>query len=502
MKNLNRNQLLKVNTLASLLFQVVSLVCGFILPKLIIDNFGSSINGLLSSITQFLGIIALCEMGMGAVVPASLYKPLAEHDNEEISKIVISSEKFYKKIAIGMLIYIGVLMCVYPLLVDSYSFLFVASLILIIASSTFAQYYFGITYSLLITADQKQYITYILNSSTIILNLVISYLLIELGCSIHIVKLLSAIIFIFRPIFYSFYVKRNYQLNKQVKYSIEPIKQKWNGVAQHIAYAVQEKSSVLILTFLSTLEYVSIFSIYYLVLEGLRGFVYSVTSSITSFMGNIIARGEIGALKSGFRIVEWLIHTVAVVFFTSAAIVIIPFMTVYTQSFTDADYIVPIFPYLLCAGVGCRCLQMPYNIVVQAAGHFKQTQNSAIIEPIINICVSVALVPFIGLSGVAIGMFASMMYRMLYLSIYLTNNIIYTSKYLLFKRIVIDIVLVFLIVLATIPVYMRSISYVSWFLFGLKVFFIAVVITVIVNACCYRLEMLMCIKKIFRTRAL
>ena len=144
MKNLNRNQLLRVNTLTSLLFQVVSLVCGFILPKLIIDNFGSSINGLLSSITQFLGIIALCEMGMGAVVPASLYKPLAEHNNEEISKIVISSEKFYKKIAIGMLVYIGVLMCVYPLLVDAYSFVFVASLILIIASSTFAQYYFGL----------------------------------------------------------------------------------------------------------------------------------------------------------------------------------------------------------------------------------------------------------------------------------------------------------------------------------------------------------------------
>ena len=247
----SRSQLLKINTILSLTFQVVSLVCGFILPKLIIENYGSSINGLLSSITQFLGFIALCEMGMGAVVPASLYKPLANRDNVEISKIVTSSERFYKRIAFGMLIYIGFLIVFYPILINTYSFVFTTSLIIIIASSSFAQYYFGITYSLLIAADQKQYITYVLNICTIIINLVVSYFLIELGCSIHIVKLFSAIIFLVRPIYYNLYVKSHYQLIYNIQYVEEPIKQKWNGVAQHIAYTIQDKSGILVLSLFS-----------------------------------------------------------------------------------------------------------------------------------------------------------------------------------------------------------------------------------------------------------
>ena len=170
--------------------------------------YGSAVNGLIASITQFLGIIALCELGMGAVVPASLYKPLAEKDNDQISKVIVSSERFYRKIAVFMLIYVIGLTILYPFIVEGFSFIYTASLIIIIASGTFVQYFFGITYSLLITADQKQYLTYCLNGVTIVLNLIISYILIEVGASIHIVKLISSAIFICRPLFYTYYVKK------------------------------------------------------------------------------------------------------------------------------------------------------------------------------------------------------------------------------------------------------------------------------------------------------
>ena len=65
------------------------------------------------------------------------------------------------------------------------------------------------------------------------------------------------------------------------------------------------------------------------------------------------------------------------------------------------------------------CLRLPYNAMVFAAGHYKQTQLSAIIEAVINIVVSVVLVSKWGLVGVAIGTFAAMTYRTLYLVLYL-----------------------------------------------------------------------------------
>lgn len=447
--------------------------------------YGSAVNGLISSITQFLGIIALCELGMGAVVPASLYKPLANKDNDQISRVIVSSERFYRKIAVFMLLYVVVLTIFYPFIVDGFSFVYTASLIVIIASGTFVQYFFGITYSLLITADQKQYLTYCLNSVTIILNLLIYYILIKVGASIHIVKLASSVIFICRPLFYMYYVRKHYLLNKQITYSEEPIRQKWNGVAQHIAYTVQEKTGIMVLSFMATLEEVSVYSIYFFIMEGLRGFIYSITSSLTSFLGNILAKGEKEKLITNFAKIEWVLHTITVLTFASCAVLVIPFIRVYTMGINDANYVVQYFPFIMCAAVGCRCLQLPYNIVVQAAGHFKETQTSAIIEPVIDIIISVALVNYIGLSGVAIGMFLSIFYRMLYLSIYLTRHIIHTSIRLLAKRYVVDIIMFVLIYFCCTPFSMDNVSYVSWTRMAIHVVIIATIVTLVINLVFY-----------------
>ena len=70
-----RKKKLIYNTISSLIFQVTTIVCGFILPRLILNAFGSNVNGLVNSITQFLGIISFLELGVGAVVQSALYKP-------------------------------------------------------------------------------------------------------------------------------------------------------------------------------------------------------------------------------------------------------------------------------------------------------------------------------------------------------------------------------------------------------------------------------------------
>ena len=75
----NRKQLLALNTSSSLFNQVIQIISGFVLPRLILSTYGSDVNGLVSSITQFLQVIAFLELGVGAVVQSSLYKPLVEN---------------------------------------------------------------------------------------------------------------------------------------------------------------------------------------------------------------------------------------------------------------------------------------------------------------------------------------------------------------------------------------------------------------------------------------
>ena len=62
------------SVIASLFLELIKIICGFIAPIMIIDAFGSEVNGLVSSITQFLAYITLLESGVGPVIKAALYK--------------------------------------------------------------------------------------------------------------------------------------------------------------------------------------------------------------------------------------------------------------------------------------------------------------------------------------------------------------------------------------------------------------------------------------------
>ena len=75
----------------SLISEAVSLVCGLILPEMILSSFGSAYNGMTQSISQFISYISLMKAGIGGATAVALYKPLAENDTQEISEILVST---------------------------------------------------------------------------------------------------------------------------------------------------------------------------------------------------------------------------------------------------------------------------------------------------------------------------------------------------------------------------------------------------------------------------
>lgn len=492
----NKHSLIKLNTVTSLTFEILTILSGMIIPRYMLIYYGSSINGLVSSITQFLGFISLCEVGMGAVVPANLYKPLAQKDTYSISCIMKSARKFYQLIAFILLLYVMVLATILPVIRKEYSSLYIVSLLVIISLSTFAQYYFGIAYSLLLKADQKQYVIFIADSLAIVFNSVIVIFLISRGLSIHAVKLFSAIVFILRPLFLTYYVNKKYNLQKNVTYSLEPIKQKWNGLAQHFASTVQEKADIIILTFLSTLENVSVYSVYYMIVNGIRGFIYAATAGISASIGTMIGHDEYDELKKTFKYFEWTMHTISILLFSVTSCLIVPFVQIYTCGVKDYDYSAPSFALVLCMALSARCIQMPYNIVVQAANHFKQTQNSAIIEPLVNVLLSIVLVKRYGLIGIAIGTFVAMVYRVIYLAIYLTQNILRISIFDFIKQCGVDLVEAILIYIMSTFFKVSNDSYFLWSLHAIIILVIAVIICLVVNVLFYKSNMLVLKRKV------
>lgn len=487
---MTRYRKMLLTSASSIVYQVIMLVCGFVLPRAILSTFGSTVNGLVSSVTQFLSIISLAEMGVGSVVNSALYGPLARNDKTEISKIAISSERFFRRIAYILAGYTALLMIVYPFAVaGEFDYFFTFFLILVISISNFAEYYFGMTSRLILSADQLGFINFTVRSVILILNTVMCVVVIKLNASIHIVKLTTSTLFLVQPLVISGIAKRRYKIDRSIVLTEEPIKQKWNGFAQHVANAVHGYIPTVALTMLATLESVSVFAVYNLVISGIKKIFTSLTSGMQSMLGNMIAKDEKKELAQAFGVFEWTMHALGTFIFTVTGLLLVPFVMVYTRGLTDVDYIAPAFACLFTAGEAIYCVRLPYNIVVLSAGHYKQTQTSSFIEVAINVILTLTLTAKFGLVGVAIGTLGAMLYRTIYLVWYLSRNILNRKGHHFVKNAVVDLICVAAVVLTVkcVPAFfsMEDISYLGWVILAVKVAVVGLVECVLINAIFY-----------------
>lgn len=496
---MGRKKLLALNTSSSLIFQVTTIICGFILPRLILESYGSEVNGLVNSIMQFLAIISFLELGVGAVIQSSLYEPLADKDYDQISRVVASGQKFFSRLAMILLFYVLILICVYPLIVKAnFGFLYTATMILVISISSFAQYYFGVVNSLLITANQRGYFSYNIQTITLILNTIACFILIKLGASIHIVKLTTSLIYLARPLILSFYVKRNYKINWDIKYDKEPIKQKWNGIAQHISAVVLDGTDNIVLTIFMGLEIVSVYSVYNMVVMGVKKLLMSMTNGIQSLMGELLAKREFDKLRLFFGWVEWSIHTGTTFIFGVTSILIIPFVQIYTSGINDTNYVQPLFSILIVVANAGHCLRLPYNILILAGGHYKQTQKNYIIAATINIVISILFVNIFGLSGVAIGTLLAMFYQTIWMAIYDSKNLIHWPIKYFIKQLLVDFITILFFAIIARLLSIDEITWVSWLIYSIKVSIISLFFVGIVNTIFYKRYIMLILEKIFK----
>lgn len=479
---MNRKQKLILNSGTGLLKQLVVVICGFILPRYMLLYYGSDVNGLVSSVTHFLGFISLLELGIGPVIQSNLYKPLAEKNDEQISKIIISSERFFRRIAYIFIAYIAVLAVVFPIFVNTkYDVLFTVSLLIILSISTFAEYFFGVTYQLLLNADQKSYVQTLLQIVATVLNTVCCIVIMHIGAPIHVVKLVSSLIFVLRPVGQRIYVHKHYHINKKLKLTEEPIKQKWNGLAQHLAAVICGNADVVILTMFSTLANVSIYSVYYNVTNGVTMLIMTAATGLEAYFGNMMANDEHKNLEHAFSRVEWLIHFAVTVIFTIAVITVVPFISVYTRGINDADYMVPLFSTILMLAYAAQCLRVPYFRVIKAAGHFRETQNGAFISTALNVVVSVALVFKFGLVGIAFGTLIAMLYHTIYFVWYLHGHIMNRPLRHFAKHFAADLFILGFSMLATKNFVLSQTSYFSWIALAMKAGAVTLCIAAVVN---------------------
>ncbi len=429
---MGRAKSLKLNVVTNLLNELVVFVTGLILPRLILLAYGSSVNGLTTSITQFLSFSVVLRAGLDAVTQTALYKPLADGDRTKISAILVATNKFLQRISAILLCCVTVFAFVYPFMIaGQYPYFYTVAMVFVQSISVFATNMFGRKNMILLSADQKLYIQTFATVIAHILSCAVSVALIELKLKFQLdfdiifIKLASTLAFLIKPAILAVYVRKHYKIDYSVKADNVAIKNRWDAFFQQIASIVNERVDIILITLFQPLGVVSVYTVHNMITSNMFVLVRAPISGVTATFGNIMAKGERENLKVTFRFIEWSHFALSTFAFSATGIMINQFVMVYTRSVTDANYFQPIFSLLLSFATYFGSLRAPYQMLVEASGHFKEMKKGAILEAALNLIVSVAMVSWLGLVGVIIGTLAGTAVRTLQYSRYALKNVLY-----------------------------------------------------------------------------
>ena len=462
-----KNKISLLNIVTSFFLQIITIISGFIIPKIILNNFGSDVNGLIASIQQFLSYITIVEGGISGIVIANLYKPILEKDNNKISKIIKTADTFYKKIGFIFLLYSILLAFLYPILFKvNFDFNYVFLLTIILSITLFIQYMFSLTYRGLLIADKKVYVVSIVQITIIILNTGLTIILANVYQNIHILKLFSGLIYLIQPIIFSIYVKKNYCINKKVEKDNNLIKERWNAFAINIAAFIHNSTDISILTIFTNLKYVSIYSIYSLVTTGIKQLITSIASAITPTIGQTYARGNYKELYLKISVYEYIVDFLVFYVGSLAFLLITPFVLLYTKGIVDTNYNQPVFGCLIVLSEMIYLLKLPHLNLAYSANKFKDITKPAFIEAMLNILISIILVRKFGLIGIAFGTIIAMTYRLVF-HIYYTKKMINRSQWDFYSKIVVFLVVSILgFIICHFGIPMCNLSVYNWLIYA------------------------------------
>ena len=459
----------RINVATTLVHQLVSILCGLLIPWIMIDTFGSVAYGATTSIAQFLSYITLFEGGIGRVARGALYKPLAEGDDENISRVYLAVRRFFRIIGLAFAGYAIILSLVYYDIADVTTFTreYIVMLVLSIAIGKFAEYMGGISKVTLLNADQKQYVVNTVYMMTNVLNVILIVALAKCGADILWVKLVSSGVFILRPLLYTLYIRRHYRIAKTGEKAVLPNKR--TGIAQHTAYVVQNNTDVMILTVLADLRCVAVYSVYHLIVFSMRNIVSAFTSGMEAMLGNMVAKNEQDTLRRTYYTYKLLLTILTVVLFGTTALLIVPFVMLYTEGVTDAQYRQPLFALVLVLAEALNCLTLPcFNLTI-AANKLKESRIGAYGEAAINVAVSLALVWWNPLVGVALGTLAATLFKSVYYMVFSARQVLQVPVYRLFLQFAAATLTLLLMSAAGVWIihYVDVASYGMWILMGL-----------------------------------
>ncbi len=403
---------IKYNLLSGVLYQVVLIVLSFLLPRLYLENFGSEVNGVLSTIKQIFAYMVLLESGIGLATTQALYKPVAEKNHNTVSSIISATHNYYVKVGIIYAIIVLLIAFTYEYIVPTgIKPGLIFGIVILTALPNLFSYFMQAKYRILLEVDGRKYV--ITNSETILqlVSNIAKILVILFTNNLLLMQLSYCILSLLQLVYIYVHAKKRYKwLSINAKPDFEAISQRKSVLIHQVSGMVFNNTDVLLLSFLCDFKVVSVYTIYNIFFSQMQNFITSIISGFSFALGQMFHTDREKFMRV-YNVYETLYIMSAFIIYTLMAVFLLPLIEIYTKGINDANYtnalLILLFVIMNLLSNG----KLPSNHVLEYSGKFEETRSHAIWEMIINIVVSIVAILKWGICGAIIGTIVALLYR-------------------------------------------------------------------------------------------
>ncbi len=431
----DRDLRIKNNLVSSVVYQVVLISLSFLLPRLYLENFGSEVNGVLSTIKQIFTYMCLLEAGVGLATTQALYKRVGEKDYKSASAVLSATNAYYIKTGIIYSAIVLVIALVYayviPTPINSNILFF---MVILNAIPALFSYFVQAKYRILMEVDGRKYV---INNSETVLQLASNagkVLVLLLTDSLILIQVVYCAIALVQLLYLYVYAKKRYKwLDLKTEPDFDAISQKNSVLVHQISGMVFNNTDVILISVLCDFKAVSIYAIYNIFFSQVQNFITSVVSSFNFALGQMFHTDR-NKFEKVFDVYETLYIMATYIIYTLMAVFLLPLIQIYTGGINDANY-TNVFLVLLFVVMNILANgKIPINSIIEYSGSFEKTRSHAIWEMVINITVSVVAIFYFGICGAIAGTIAALLYRSIVTIYYANKKVLKRSQMCTYKK--------------------------------------------------------------------
>ncbi|MDE7133246.1 MAG: polysaccharide biosynthesis protein, partial [Lachnospiraceae bacterium] len=389
---------------------IIIMIMGFLQRTVFIMVLDKTLLGVNSLYTDILSVLSLAELGIGSALNYSLYKPVADNDQEKIKSYMRLYKKAYLAIA-GVVAVVGVALIPFlPCLIKDSKGITGKELViyyLIFLFNTVSTYFVAYKYSLA-NAQQRGYIQTNITTITKIVTVLAQIVILLVTGNFLLYLLTQSAVELIQKIFVSIYFNKLYpylkdrDVKKLDKAETDIVVTKTKALMFHkIGDVARLSTDSIIITYFMNVDWVGVVGNYTLIITYATNFISVIFNSLISGFGNLVAtesKDKQYAMFKVYRFVACWLYGFATVGFW---LLLTPLVTgIWLNESWELEQIVLTLILVDFYLKGGRVVLVNFKI---AAGVFEQDKYLSLIQGAVNLVLSIIGIKHIGLAGVYVG---------------------------------------------------------------------------------------------------